>query len=680
MVLTALGSAIPSAQDYCSIPQTTNDTHQAQACAIQSLSAYASCAAAFIIVAPEVIHHDTGERCDAATYHHRMWCRAEQFCHVVRNGFENMWFADSVIHCERIAMALSVLDDAGVVAPSLVQEDLFADEDVTGCSKEVAERWQEGGRKAGLPPHRARAIQDAAHIQIETLAWLDTIFCVFDGKVSRGEERRLEDRPFPPSICSPLIIIQVTRESDKFSLVTPILGLYAEMHAHARCAEQTITSDYNHLLIEHLYRRIQRQKGYVFPCELADTMPIDDHPRLPPPYRPVTPTPAAATPRSHLAKPAAPASTAPAPTSTPVVSAEPAPTSAEPAVSAIPMQPHEGMPPPRDTRTSEGAPRKFTKDCTTVRRGHIHHEHDRNTLDLSNHHSHHGRLMTGRFTGHDSLMNTGSVIAQLIKSNSKSGEEELFGSGLSSLVIRVEDKLEENGRRLGGVLASQNHQRLEIFRMRNAAFKGGDLHSDIPSSHFMRGIRKVMAANRLSSGPGAVEGNGGGGGEGEGGEGGGQGSGGGERGRGGGGDSRLAEAEEAISLEQPRPSARTNMHTFGVNRTRSPCGSRPLRGGRQSAVHDRGFNNGALGLQSTVQLWLRPPRVDAPHGSLHDTSPSAGSSSHLDLESAYGKASKSIKIKQAALKIKQARDARSIKIKQARDARSSSGPVPVVQV
>ena len=168
----------------------TNDTRQAQACAIQSLSAYASCAAAFIIVAPEVIHHDTGEHCDAETYHHRMWCRAEQFCHVVRNGFENMWFADSVIHCERIAMALAVLDDGGVVTPSPGQEGLPADKDATDCS--------EKGRKVGLP------LQDAANIEIETFAWLDTIFCVFDGKVSRGDETRIEDRPSkPPKITQP---------------------------------------------------------------------------------------------------------------------------------------------------------------------------------------------------------------------------------------------------------------------------------------------------------------------------------------------------------------------------------------------------------------------------------------------------------------------------------------------
>lgn len=77
--------------DYSSIPQATRDSQKAQALAIQALSAYSSCASAFIIVAPRLHHADTGALCDFTTYQSRMWTRAEQFCHVLRNGVGCMW-------------------------------------------------------------------------------------------------------------------------------------------------------------------------------------------------------------------------------------------------------------------------------------------------------------------------------------------------------------------------------------------------------------------------------------------------------------------------------------------------------------------------------------------------------------------------------------------------------------
>ena len=51
--------------DYTSIPQSNEACMQQ---AISSLSAYAACAAAFVIVAPEVAHSDTGSTCSVATY------------------------------------------------------------------------------------------------------------------------------------------------------------------------------------------------------------------------------------------------------------------------------------------------------------------------------------------------------------------------------------------------------------------------------------------------------------------------------------------------------------------------------------------------------------------------------------------------------------------------------------
>ena len=76
--------------DYVSIPQRSRNT---QKLAIASLSMYASLAHAFVIVAPSVRHQDTGRECDVDTYNRRMWCRAENLCHSLRNGIHEMWLA-----------------------------------------------------------------------------------------------------------------------------------------------------------------------------------------------------------------------------------------------------------------------------------------------------------------------------------------------------------------------------------------------------------------------------------------------------------------------------------------------------------------------------------------------------------------------------------------------------------
>ena len=76
--------------DYCSIPQSNAACMQQ---AISSLSAYSACAAAFVIVAPEVEHSDTKALCGVDTYRKRMWCRAEQLFHSPINGTGSMWLA-----------------------------------------------------------------------------------------------------------------------------------------------------------------------------------------------------------------------------------------------------------------------------------------------------------------------------------------------------------------------------------------------------------------------------------------------------------------------------------------------------------------------------------------------------------------------------------------------------------
>ena len=74
--------------DFSSIPQANPST---QNLAIRSLAAYASSATYFIIVAPDTPHADLDDKCDFDTYQKRMWCRAEQVCHSMRNGMEGMY-------------------------------------------------------------------------------------------------------------------------------------------------------------------------------------------------------------------------------------------------------------------------------------------------------------------------------------------------------------------------------------------------------------------------------------------------------------------------------------------------------------------------------------------------------------------------------------------------------------
>lgn len=57
-----------------------------QKLAIDSLSAYASAAHAFVIVAPPVTHSELAITCDVESYNTRMWCRAENLCHSVHRA------------------------------------------------------------------------------------------------------------------------------------------------------------------------------------------------------------------------------------------------------------------------------------------------------------------------------------------------------------------------------------------------------------------------------------------------------------------------------------------------------------------------------------------------------------------------------------------------------------------
>ena len=79
--------------DFVSIPQKCRG---AQQLAIQSLSAYAANASAFIIAAPTVPHEETGETCCLLSYQGRMWCRAEQLSHMLGNSASNIFVSTKV--------------------------------------------------------------------------------------------------------------------------------------------------------------------------------------------------------------------------------------------------------------------------------------------------------------------------------------------------------------------------------------------------------------------------------------------------------------------------------------------------------------------------------------------------------------------------------------------------------
>ncbi len=283
--------------DYASIPQKTTDSHEAQALAVQTLSAYASCAAAFVVVAPEIHHSDTGELCNLSTYQGRMWCRAEQFCHILRNGVEHLWLATAEGRCEKMAPLLSAmraiatapephatlspfgggrLDTHGACSRSSLLRRVntsflngIAHNDVSpGSRASVAggggeRRSQKRGSVCGalltgsggggsgggsrghgsiphVPPASAfsrRTVSFSATNDDADLDWLDNILRVFQGRA--------------------------TREKDKFELVVPILGLYAELHAmvNANLGE----NDGGNPLLHRIYERIQANRELIFP-------------------------------------------------------------------------------------------------------------------------------------------------------------------------------------------------------------------------------------------------------------------------------------------------------------------------------------------------------------------------------------------------------------------------------
>ena len=213
--------------DYSSIPQVSASTTKL---AIQSLSAYSSLASSFVIVAPSVVHSDTGATCDFGTYRRRAWCRAEQLCHLLRNGMDDMYVATSETSIQRLHRVSAASSDPATgstkAAAEAEAEALFAAIDGDGDGDITAEELREylsargedeatttsllgtlggdDGRTIGLADLRERLVR----IKLDSMTesdWLGESIRVFAG--------------------------DITNEMDKLALVQPILGLYAELYA-----------------------------------------------------------------------------------------------------------------------------------------------------------------------------------------------------------------------------------------------------------------------------------------------------------------------------------------------------------------------------------------------------------------------------------------------------------------
>ena len=211
--------------DYSCIPQRSV---RAQNVAIQAISAYCSCATAFVVIAPNVEHAVTGEICNHMSYQSRMWCRAEQLCHVLRNGVDRLWLATSEMNCELMAPRLDMNEnDHAEVRAS-----------VSYVSAQASVKSLSEMTEMGNSPERGAAGSPLVDRRRDwEKRWLDGVLHVFSGKRSRV--------------------------GDAEWLVAPILGLYAELYAaalHDRGGELSGIP-----FLRRVRSRIQAQKRNLFP-------------------------------------------------------------------------------------------------------------------------------------------------------------------------------------------------------------------------------------------------------------------------------------------------------------------------------------------------------------------------------------------------------------------------------
>ena len=189
--------------DFLSIPQRCRGMQQL---AINSLPMYTSVANAFCIVAPPLTHADTKQLCDLQAYNRRLWCRTENFCHIVRHGCHDIWVSTSSTTCSKLfARKGDVADDSG--------------------------EGGEGGNDDG-----------------GGRAFLQQNLRVFEG--------------------------DCTVESDKLQLMSPFLGLYAEVYAlaYAQLAasqdalvEGSLHPESSTAKVSWVMSELMRNKDAIFP-------------------------------------------------------------------------------------------------------------------------------------------------------------------------------------------------------------------------------------------------------------------------------------------------------------------------------------------------------------------------------------------------------------------------------
>eukprot|EP00746_Dinoflagellata_sp_MGD_P089598 gnl/MRDRNA2_/MRDRNA2_35358_c0_seq1.p1 gnl/MRDRNA2_/MRDRNA2_35358_c0~~gnl/MRDRNA2_/MRDRNA2_35358_c0_seq1.p1 ORF type:complete len:316 (-),score=35.94 gnl/MRDRNA2_/MRDRNA2_35358_c0_seq1:369-1316(-) len=92
--------------DYCCVAQ---EHRGMQKLAVSSLPAYASSCDAFIVVAPDAMHRDSGKSCNLQTYNSRGWCRAEMLAKVCSSGLESFFIAQDG-NLEKVTNELDLLD------------------------------------------------------------------------------------------------------------------------------------------------------------------------------------------------------------------------------------------------------------------------------------------------------------------------------------------------------------------------------------------------------------------------------------------------------------------------------------------------------------------------------------------------------------------------------------------
>eukprot|EP00929_Paragymnodinium_shiwhaense_P024884 TRINITY_DN1518_c0_g3_i1.p1 TRINITY_DN1518_c0_g3~~TRINITY_DN1518_c0_g3_i1.p1 ORF type:complete len:1853 (+),score=274.62 TRINITY_DN1518_c0_g3_i1:75-5633(+) len=245
--------------DYFSIPQANL---RFQSMAINSLPVYASLLQAFVIVAPNVKHFDTGQPCDMDSYQRRGWCRAEQLCHRARRGSRHMFLAEG---CS-IRPLDGVAENArfSCIHPRLCTPLSSSEGHLPGGSTPHSSSPQSSARTIGLKP---QAVLTRTRISRRSLA---ETFSSISFSTRLNFQSAPRDADLPEWFAQALYVFSnnsefsccrmrhvakdgSTMRCDREALKLPMLGLYAEIY-RGRYHEQAA-----------LYAWIGRGRDEIFP-------------------------------------------------------------------------------------------------------------------------------------------------------------------------------------------------------------------------------------------------------------------------------------------------------------------------------------------------------------------------------------------------------------------------------